>query len=761
MQLWHFVLIGVLAFGVMNILLVSWFVESIGFSSMQNHPPPLPDSSTVSGLDGVRNSFTNTANARLDDIFERNYSEAYLSAAQALYDRDYNRVAQHLDRCNVDDGACVGLRAEIHLVGAGVPRNLTEALNLFQEGANLGDADSQYALGVIYSNLFEDVNHITASGHPALKRSEALTILHLYAASVAGHEGALMAMGYRHLHGYGVRKSCPTAALNYIEVARRVAAVYTEGMPQAVELVRLGVDGRDAKAMSASEVSLFVELAASGDANIAAAVGKRYLLGIDGFRQNYTKAARHLQVAAEKNHAGAMALLGYMHYLGLGAKKNLELAYSYFVSSSLQDDAIGHNGLGYFYFHGHVVAKVDMSLSFKHFNASAYGGSSDGMFNLGSMYLTGSGVAQSLSTAMTWFTHAVDRGHTPAAYTVAIMYLNGVGAVRNCKLAVELLKRVCERDTWVAEKLQQAYDHKDDRPDSAAWLFMRLAEAGHEVAQMNLAHLLDSGSARLLDQQKQSSSALGAVPSGQSIARNVGDSDTVSDNVTSIKSSQHDDAAAVKARARTYAQRHYEMSAEQGNVLSDLRLGDYAYYGWGVRLDTGVSSVNRSDEVGADGDEPEMEELFMNVESEVLFVPQEVDFELSLAHYKRTASTRISGEWMQPFVARASFNLGFMHHFGIGVIKSASAARQHYRRCFEVDPTGVRVPVSFMTMFLAIEIAYESLPPARPFARGVLADVRTHILLLEVVAAFVLMWIRRRIIWADQRQGAARLAAVT
>merc|ERR1719512_388707 len=135
-----------------------------------------------------------------------------------------------------------------------------------------------------------------------LRRNEALSILYLYAASVGGHPGALMAMGFRHAHGYGVPKACGTAALNYIEVARRIADVYSAGMPQAVELVRLGVDGRDKKPMSASEVSLFVEIAASGDASVAAAVGKRYLLGIEGFGQSYSRAAQYLQTAADKNH---------------------------------------------------------------------------------------------------------------------------------------------------------------------------------------------------------------------------------------------------------------------------------------------------------------------------------------------------------------------------------------------------------------------------------------------------------------------------
>merc|ERR1711957_615029 len=155
-----------------------------------------------------------------------------------------------------------------------------------------------------------------------------------------------------------------------------------------------------------------------------------------------------------------MGLLGYMYCLGLGVAKSLDIAYSYFVASSLQEDALGHNGLGYIYFTGTTVQELDLKLAFKHFNASAYGGSADGMFNLASLYLTGTGVEQSFQRAALWYTEALDRGHTPAAYTLAVMHLNGVGTVRNCKIAVDLLKRVCERGSWVSRKLQEAYDER-------------------------------------------------------------------------------------------------------------------------------------------------------------------------------------------------------------------------------------------------------------------------------------------------------------
>lgn len=664
----------------LKVWLLYALVDMIGFV-------PLPESLTGAGELPVVGA------GAVEDLLPANASEQYLSAAQALRESDYDRLRQALASCDAEDTPCIGLRGEAQLVGAGAPSNLTEAVRQYTLAADLGDTDAQYALGVLFSNLFE--------GDPKdLKRSEALGVLYLYAASVSGHPGALMAMGYRHAQGYGVPRACNTAALNYIEVARKVAEVYSAGMPQAVELVRLGVDGKDRKVMSSSEVNLFVEIASSGNADVAAAVGKRYLLGIDGFRQNYKKAASNLQMAADKNHAAAMALLGYMYCLGLGVQKSLDVAYSYFVASSVQKDALGHNGLGYIYFHGTSVQTRDLKLAFKHFNESAFIGSADGMFNLASLYLTGTGVEQSFQRATLWYTQALDRGHTPAAYTLAVMHLNGVGTVRNCKIAVDLLKRVCERGSWVSQKLQDAYDERDGRPDHAAWLFLRLAEAGHEVAQMNFAYLLDSGSSSLL------------LPADSAGAELTEES---------------------RAIGKIHAQRHYEMSAEQGNALSELRLGDYTYYGWGVREPDGPEELE---------DLEAEEALLLEEDLESHVVRQEADPELSIAHYKRTAAMRITGEWMQPFVARASFNLGYMHQFGIGVIPDMSVARRHYHRCLEVDPGGVQAPVSVMLVFLGMQAWFVDLPQREVVLGALAGDLRTHLLALQLVAIGILLRFR-------------------
>ena len=58
-----------------------------------------------------------------------------------------------------------------------------------------------------------------------------------------------MALGYRHLEGLDVPKICSTAALNFIEVAKFITEIYSSGMPQAVELIRLNLDQKKNKKM--------------------------------------------------------------------------------------------------------------------------------------------------------------------------------------------------------------------------------------------------------------------------------------------------------------------------------------------------------------------------------------------------------------------------------------------------------------------------------------------------------------------------------
>ncbi|CAK0842597.1 unnamed protein product [Prorocentrum cordatum] len=240
--------------------------------------------------------------------------------------------------------------------------------------------------------------------------------------------------------------------------------------------------------------------------------------------------------------------------------------------------------------------------------------------------------------------HRISGGHTRAAYPLATMQFNGIGANPNCDDAVKLFRAVCERGGWVTDNLADAHELVDKLPDRAALLFLKLAEAGHEVAQVNAAHMFDTGQALLFYP--------GRIP--------LQDTDDM------------------RQHGKLLAQRYYEMSAERGSVSSELRLGDYAYYGWGA-------SVSFREEGEADDGANGHAVFSSPFHSELQNKLQAVDHEVSLARYRKTADMGVKDPRMQAFVARGSFNVGFMHQFGLGVQQDLQTARMYYERSRRVE----------------------------------------------------------------------------
>jgi len=629
---------------------------------------------------------------------EEIYSTESEKAMGYLVKGEIDQAFATVEACEEQDPQCQAVLGELYIIAVD-RRNITKAYELLNIAAARGNADAQFSLGLLYGNVFQNITNYLAD--------EALALVHLYAASTQGHPGAVMAMGYRHMNGFGVPKTCTTAALNYIEYAKNVTGIYSEGMPQAVELVRLNLE-KDRKSISSSEINLFMQIASGGDTGVAAAIGKRYLLGIDGFKQNYDRALQYLRIAANNDHPGALSLLGYMYCLGLNVEKNLDVAYAYFVSAAAQDDALAHNGLGYIYYVGSGIQKKNLKLAFEHFNKSAFGGSADGMFNLASVYLSGQGAELSFRKAALWYTQALDRGHTPAAYSLAIMHLNGIGTVRDCNTAVKLLKQVTERGKWVSDKLNWAYDLQEKFPDAASWLFLKVAETGHEVAQMNAAHLLDT----------QASFLFFDSPPG------------FGEEVPEL----------MKKENKVYAQRFYEMSADHGSASSELRLGDFAYYGWGLQ----VAVEDVEDHLASDSlwDDYYLQEEQQMLSRDTRFQWQNVSYDAALAHYRKTASMKITGEWMQSFVSRASFNMGYMHQFGIGIARDLTVAKRHYQRCMEIDPNGVTLPITIMIGVLQLQKYIDGLPTQEELTKSMDEDIRIHGIALLTLFFILMMHLR-------------------
>lgn len=78
-------------------------------------------------------------------------------------------------------------------------------------------------------------------------------------------------------------------------------------------------------------------------------------------------------------------------------------------------------------------------------------------------------------------------------------------------MAVQLFKNVCERGRW-SERLMAAYgSFKEGESDAALVQYLLLAEQGYEVAQSNVAFILDQSKKVVLSSGKKNKS-IGKLP---------------------------------------------------------------------------------------------------------------------------------------------------------------------------------------------------------------------------------------------------------
>lgn len=98
---------------------------------------------------------------------------------------------------------------------------------------------------------------------------------------------------------------------------------------------------------------------------------------------------------------------------------------------------------------------------------------------------------------------ASQSGHVLAYYNLAQMHATGSGMIRSCPTAVELFKNVAERGKW-SDRLMIAHtDYREGRVDEALVSYYLLAEMGYEVAQSNVAFILDKGESTIFSEEEE------------------------------------------------------------------------------------------------------------------------------------------------------------------------------------------------------------------------------------------------------------------
>ncbi|WAR18848.1 SE1L1-like protein [Mya arenaria] len=380
------------------------------------------------------------------------------------------------------------------LINISYKKDYIQAYQYFQVAANKGHQRAKEYLG--FGHLLGD--YVTLDPAKALQIFGELS-------NKGSPKGQLVQMGYRYLSGIGVESKCETALTYYRKVATSVAENMSAGSP-VVQRIRLHeqAESKDTSGSSLMDDDLlqyYEFLADKGDLQAQVILGQLYYQGGRGVPVNHE---HYFLMAAESGNSNAMAFLGKMHSEGspVVAQDSL-VALEYFKKAANKGNPIGQCGQGIMYLYG------------------------------------GKGVRRDYKTAVKYFNLASQGGHVLAFYHLAQMHATGTGVIRNCHTAVELYKNVAERGQW-SSMLMEAHDlYKQGRVDEALLKYTFLAELGYEVAQTNVAFILDQGESSLFDEKETYQRAL----------------------------------------------LHWTRAASQGSTVARLKMGDYHYYGYGTDID--------------------------------------------------------------------------------------------------------------------------------------------------------------------------------
>lgn len=445
-----------------------------------------------------------------------NYKKAYGLLEEAAFLHNFTKAQE--------------LVALSYLFGDHLPRNITKAVLMLTDLADKGSAVGQQTLGFLYA---------TGIG---VNSSQAKALVYYMFAALGGDFKAQMALGYRYWAGIGVAANCESALTYYRRVSNKVAedvSLTGGAATQRIRLIDEEDQGGSSSVLDEDLIQYYQFLADKGDVQAQVGLGQLHYQGGRGVEMDHARAFRYLQQAADAGNSNAMAYLGKMYSEGSTAvKQNNKTAFQWFKKAADAGNAIGQSGLGLMYMFGKGVEK-DYEKAFQYFKLAAEQGWVDGHLQMGTLYYHGLGVRRDYKMAIKFFNLASQTGHVLAFYNLAVMHASGTGVLRSCNTATELFKNVAERGR-IAQMLMEAHEaYRAGNIDTALLKYASLAELGYEVAQSNVAYILDHGLTSVILENETFPRAL----------------------------------------------LYWTRAASQGNTAARVKVGDYHYYGYGTDID--------------------------------------------------------------------------------------------------------------------------------------------------------------------------------
>ncbi|XP_062586803.1 protein sel-1 homolog 1-like isoform X2 [Saccostrea cucullata] len=468
---------------------------------------------------------------------EQRQAQEYFNKGEALinqtYSKDHQQAMEYFQlAAKLNHTQALEHVAFAYVLGDYLPHNIEKAKAIFQDLAARGSPKGQLGMAFLYS---------TGIG---VNSSQAKSLVYFTFAALGGDPLSQMALGYRYWSGVGVERKCETALTYYRKVATTVADAVTLSGGPVIQRIRLQEEAENqvtgqSMMMDDDLLQYYHFLADKGDVQAQVVLGQLYFQGGRGVGINHERALHYFLMAAESGNANAFAFLGKMYSEGSPAvKQSNETAFNYFKKAADKGNPVGQTGLGMLYMYGKGVDK-DFTKAHKYFSLAADQGWVDGQLQLALMHYGGKGVRRDYKLAVKYFNLASQGGHLLAFYNLAQMHATGTGVLRNCHTAVELFKNVAERGRW-AEMLPEAYNmYKEGHVSQALMKYVFLAELGYEVAQSNVAYMLDQGDTGMFEDTEVLQRAL----------------------------------------------LQWTRAASQGSTVARVKMGDYHYYGFGTKID--------------------------------------------------------------------------------------------------------------------------------------------------------------------------------
>jgi len=162
--------------------------------------------------------------------------------------------------------------------------------------------------------------------------------------------------------------------------------------------------------------------------------------------EDYSKAVRTCQKAAEQGDAAAQTVLGEMYDLGQGVEIDQKMVAKWWIKASDSSYLPAQNLLALKYYYGGDVFepqpdwKQDYNKAYKIWKQSALKGVATSQYMLGEMYMHGQGVKADYSESYAWFKIALEGGYKLA--TDSLIELSRIISVDQKREGIERMKRL-------------------------------------------------------------------------------------------------------------------------------------------------------------------------------------------------------------------------------------------------------------------------------------------------------------------------------